>query len=223
VVTISLIVFFSKKDPETPDSKKDPETPDSKKSKISLAAFVNNKNLKVDSLNFVKKEAKKEFESGKGSINNWGLNQKKYIVYIISESLLKTQENISNVKINILEFINQVQKCLMCLVQNFSEKYKYSFIISHITNIGKDVDFDEWFKNLYNTCDCNDQLGILLLTLIKQFWKKRVIDTCTDTSTEDIGKCIDKIKYNGFSQDNINLQTSEIENCVKLHCPVLLS
>jgi hypothetical protein len=213
-----MFFYFKNPDLENPDLEKNPEL----KSTLTLDSFVNNKNLKVDSLKFVKKEAKKEFNAGKGSINNWGINQKKYIVYIISESLLKTQQKITNVKINILELINQVQKCLMCLVQNFSEKYEYSFIINHITNIGKDINFDKWFKNLYNTCDCNDQLGKLLLTLLKQYWKQTVLNKCPDISSSDIGSCIDKIKYNGFSQESINLQTLEIEECVQLYCPLLI-
>ena len=187
----------------------------------TLAAFLNNKKSDVDSLQFVKKQSKIESKSGKGSINNWGLNQKKNIVYIIATSLLKTQENISNVKISLLLFINQVQKCLMCLVQNFSEKYDYSFVLSHIQNIGKDTKFDKWFKTLYNTCGCNDQLGKLLLTLLKQYWENNVINTCSGT-TNGIGKCIDKIKYKGFSQVSINSRMSEIEKCVKSYCPELL-
>lgn len=211
IVSVSIYFFIKKRN--------DGETTSlpSSNSTVTLAAFVNNKNSEVDSLEFVKKEAIVEYKSGKGSVKNWGLNQKKYIVYIISESLLKTQEKISNVKITLLEFINQVQKCLMCLVQNFSEKYEYSFIIDHVTNIGKNVEFDEWFRNLYNTCDCNDQLGRLLLTLIKQYFIKK----CSDT-TSNISKCIDKIKYNGFSQESIDSQMLEIEECVSLYCPELL-
>lgn len=170
----------------------------------------------------IAKMAQKETRQGKGSKGNWGKYQAKHIQYIIASSLLKTQTEIAHKEMDIYEFIDNVNSCLDCITKNFAAKYSYEYTLEHVQNMGEDKDFDQWFKNLYTTCDCNDPLGKLLAKLLREVWTNKVVEVCPEAERE-IMECINKIKVADFNEPNaVDNFYQMLEACVGKSCPQLL-
>ena len=168
------------------------------------------------------KLSNKDEQDGKGTIGNWSDNQKNLIIYIIAESLIDTQYKLSHKKMENKDFVKTIHTCLECIAKNFSEKYSFSYVMERIENSGKDKDFDEWFRNLYTTCDCNDSLGKLLAKLLKEFWIEKSSIKCQEHKDKIID-CISKIKMADFSQGMVDYLYKNIEDCVSQYCPAILS
>ena len=162
----------------------------------------------------LKAKAVEESGEGKGKRGSWGEGQEKYIQHLIATSLLKTQVGIVEEEMDVGTFIGRTQKCLDCITKNFSDKYDYDYVVKNIEASKGEKDFTTFFKSLYNTCDCNDQLGKILVELLKAHWKS-VSEKKHPEKAERISECIDRIQVpKTWNQEEVSQIYNYIESCV---------
>jgi hypothetical protein len=165
--------------------------------------------------------SRQERSMGKGGVNNWGDHQLMLIQYLISDSLLKTQTELSGKTMDMYEFIHAVNHCLTCITHNFATKYPFDDVVERMDKEGMDKNFDAWFRDLYTTCNCDDKLGQLLVKLLKEFWLEKSSLSCPDTKSQMAG-CISRIEIHHFSQGMVDQVYKRLESCVEAHCPDIL-
>ncbi len=173
-------------------------------------------------LSDLKVKADEEKMQQKGQVGDWGEYQMKFIYYTIAYALLDTQTDITRKEMTIDDFSMEITDCLSCIVKNFASKYSYSDVEERITTVGRDTTFDDFFKNLYTTCECEDKLGELLTKLLKEFWIEESTNTCP-TTKDKMADCIRTISYSGFDQQSIDQIYSQLSECIANFCPELLN
>lgn len=179
-------------------------------------------NTPSDMLSDIKTKADEEKIQQKGNVGNWGDNQKKFIYYSIAYSLLDTQTEITGKEMTIDDFSMEITDCLTCIVKNFSAKYTYTDVVDKMETPNKDITFDDFFKNLYTTCECEDKLGELLIRLLKEFWLEESSKMCPETK-DRMSDCIRTISYTGFDEINRDEIYDQLSYCITNFCPDLLN
>lgn len=215
-VTISAIVttiLLYKKYNVSNESKDDKDDKDNQDNE-DVTPSVNLSDIKI--------KADEEEMQQKGGLGDWGDNQKKFIYYTIAYSLLDTQTEITGKEMTIEDFTTEITDCLTCMVKNFSVKYTYIEVVNKIAPSATWTSFDDFFKNLYTTCECEDKLGELLTKLLKEFWIEESTNTCP-TTKDKMADCIRTISYSGFDQQSIDQIYSQLSECIANFCPELLN
>jgi hypothetical protein len=212
-VTISAIVttiLLYKKYNVSNESKDDKDNQDNE----DVTPSVNLSDIKI--------KADEEQMQQKGGLGDWGDNQKKFIYYTIAYSLLDTQTEITGKEMTIEDFTTEITDCLTCMVKNFSVKYTYIEVVNKIAPSATWTSFDDFFKNLYTTCECEDKLGELLVRLLKEFWLEESSNICP-TTKDKMSECISTISYTGFEGVNIHQIYTQLTECITNFCPELLN
>ncbi len=207
IVIVIAVLLYKKYNKPNDSSQDDGDNSDSKPS---------------DMLSDIEMKANEEKEQQKGSVGNWGDNQKKFIYYSIAFSLLDTQTEITGKEMSIDDFSMEITDCLTCIVKNFSAKYTYTDVVDKMETPNKDTTFDDFFKNLYTTCECEDKLGELLIRLLKEFWLEESGKTCPETK-DRMSDCIRTISYTGFDDVNRDEIYDQLSYCITNFCPDLLN